>query len=190
MFMLMGNLLMTLVKSYTYWFTHNSKWLPLDKWTSHICSCAHSFFQEHNENYLASFLRSPSTWKKDATITKLGWTTCVTSFYKWMSKNPILPHNSAPIRDRIEILGSTPMFMLMSNLSMTFIKSFTYWLSHNSKWLPHNKWTSHICSCAHPFFQEHNEIYLASFLRSPSAWNKDATITMLGWTKCVTLFWK
>ena len=136
MFMLMGNLLMTLVKSYTYWFTHNSKWLPLDKWTSQTCSSAHSFFQEHNENYLASFLRSPSTWKKDATITKLGWTTCVTSFYKWMSENPILPHNSAPIRDRIEILGSTPMFMLMSKLSMTLMKSYAYWLTHNSEWLP------------------------------------------------------
>ena len=51
-------------------------------------------FSEHDESYLAWFLRSPSTGKKDATITKLGWTTCVTSFSKWMSENPILAHNS------------------------------------------------------------------------------------------------
>ena len=125
-------------------------------------------FSEHDESYLAWFLRSPSTGKKDATITKLGWTTCVTSFSKWMSENPILAHNSVLIKDRNEILVSTPMFMIMINLSMTLTKSYAYWLTHNPKWLPLNKRASHICSCTHLFFQEHNATYLVSFLRCPS----------------------
>ena len=124
-------------------------------------------FSEHDESYLAWFLRSPSTGKKDATITMLGWTTCVTSFSKWISENPILAYNSVLIKDRNEISVSTPMFMITINLSMSITKSYAYWLTHNSKWLLLNKWASHICSCAHLFFQEHIATYLVSFLRCP-----------------------
>ena len=71
--------------------------------------------------YFILLLGPIPTWKVDATITKLEWTTYMMPFSKWpaVKCNYVFAHNSASRMDRDKILVSKPMFFWMMNPIMT-----------------------------------------------------------------------
>ena len=92
------------------------------------------------ETYFILFLGLVRTWKVDAAVTKLGWTTCGTPFSKWPPSKLVelyfLSYNSVSNIIGDKILVSKPMFMGMRNPMITLKSPYESWLTQNSKWLP------------------------------------------------------
>ena len=72
----------------------------------------------------------------DATITKMGWTICMTSFPKWppaKSANFIFSLISASKTHRDMILVSIPMFLMARNPLVPLLKLYDCWLTQKFK---------------------------------------------------------
>ena len=100
------------------------------------------------------------SWKVDATITKLGWTTNIAPFGKWPPKwNYVFAYYSASRIDRDKILFSKPMHVFLDKESnedtaKSIWRLVNSWLTRNLKWLslksteitligPWAQWTQH-----------------------------------------------
>ena len=85
------------------------------------------------------FLGYPWSWKMGAAVTKLGWTTCVTSFSKWPPRNYqkyVSARNSASRIDRDNILVTKSMFSRMLNPMVALTTPWRTSFDHNPRWPP------------------------------------------------------
>ena len=88
-------------------------------------------------------LRPSHWWKVDAAITKLGWTSGLTSFSKWPPEKSYLAHIWPFIIARDKMLVSKPMFLRSRStmVSPEIEKNFRYDIS---KWPPSKSYFPHI----------------------------------------------